>query len=151
MPTHAFALPEGVDPAALLSFLGERFDIVADPPSSVTYTVVDTADRRLGAEGLDLALEADRAGNVLVLHDGAGSPPVRGSAGRHRRWLTGHLPKGPLRDRLGPIIDMRALLPLARVQVDVQALRVLNPDAKTVVRLRLSTHAALDAGPEPRP
>ena len=151
VPTHAFALPEGVDPAALLSFLGDRFDIVADPASSVTYTVVDTADRRLGAEGLDLALEADRAGNVLVLHDGAGSPPVRGSAGRHRRWLAGHLPKGPFRDRLGPVIDMRALLPLARVQVDVQALRVLNADAKTVVRLRLATHAALDAGPEPRP
>jgi CHAD domain-containing protein len=151
VPTHAFALPEGVDPGALLSYLGERFDVAADPPTSLTYTVVDTADRRLGAAGLDLALEGGRAGNVLVLRDGARTAAVTGPAGRRRRWLAGHLPKGPLRDRLGPVIEMRALLPLARVQVDVQALRVLNADAKTVVRMRLSTHAALDAGPEPRP
>ncbi len=151
VPTHDFALPEGVDPGALLSFLGERIDVVADPPTSLTFTVVDTADRRLGREGLELALEGGRTGNVLVLRDGAGSPPVTAGAGRHRRWLVGHLPKGALRDRLGPVIEMRALLPLARVQVDVQSLRVLNSDAKTVVRLRLATHAALDAGPEPRP
>jgi CHAD domain-containing protein len=151
VPTHAFALPEGVDSGALLSYLGEHFEVAADPPTSVTYTVVDTADRRLGAAGLDLALEGGRTGNVLVLRDRAGSPAVTGPAGRHRRWLVGHLPRGPLRDRLGPVIEMRALLPLARVQVDVQSLRVLNADAKTVVRMRLATHAALDTGPEPRP
>ena len=151
VPTHTFALPDGVDPAALVSFLATRFDVVSESPASVTYTVLDTADRRLGAEGLDLALETGRGEATLALRDGAGSPPATGRAGRHRRWLARDLPAGPVRDRLVPVIEMRALLPLARVQADVQTLRVRNRDAKTVVRLRLTTHAALDVGPEPVP
>ena len=47
---------------------------------------------------------------------------------------------------------MRALLPLAwQVRADVRCLNVRNEDAKTVVRLRVATHAALDAeGARPR-
>ena len=149
-PSHMFALPDGVDPPALTSFLDTRLDVVADPPTTVSYTVLDTADRRLRGEGLDLALESHRGEAMLALH-GAGTAPVLGRAGRHRRWMSRDLPAGPLRDRLAPIIEMRALLPLARVQADVQGLAVRNRDAKTVVRLRLTRPAALDAGPEPVP
>lgn len=151
VPTTAFALPEGVDPPALVSFLGERFDVVADAPVSRTYTVLDTADRRLRGAGLDLALEGGRGGPTLQLRAQAGAAPVSARVRHRRRWLAGDLPAGPLRDRLAPVIEMRALLPLARVRVDEQPLRVRNRDLKTVVRLRLATHAALDTGGEPVP
>jgi CHAD domain-containing protein len=151
VPTHAFTLPDGVDPQALVSFLGERFDLVADPSSSVTFTVLDTADRRLRDAGVDLALEGGGAGAGLVLRGAAGTPQLTAPAGRHRRWLVGDLPSGALRDHLAPIIEMRALLPLARVRADVQALRVRNADRKTVVRLRLPSHAALDTSGAPTP
>lgn len=151
VPSHAFALPDGIDPPALLAFLGTRVDVVADPPATQTYTVLDTADRRVRDAGLELAIEAHRGEAMLALRDGMGAPPVLGRAGRHRRWLARDLPIGPLRERLAPVIEMRALLPLARVQADVQLLSVRNSDAKTVVRLRLTRHAALDACPEPVP
>lgn len=47
------------------------------------------------------------------------------------------LPMGPVRDRLEPVLEMRALRPLARVQVASTTLRVLNSDDKTVLRLEL--------------
>jgi CHAD domain-containing protein len=151
VPSYAFALPDGVDPPALVSFLAERFDIAADSTASLAFTVLDTADRRLRAAGADVALQRDRGGASLVLREQAGAAALTADAGRRKRWLVDDLPAGPLRERLAPVIEMRALLPLARVQVDVESLRVRNTDLKTVVRLRLATHAALDTDGDPAP
>lgn len=147
VPSYSFALPEGVDAATLVSFLGERVDLTTGAATGLSFTVLDTADRRLRAAGVDLVLaQRGRAGPALELRAGPGASPltVDPVAGRRDRWLVGDLPGGPLRDRLAPVIEMRALLPLARVRADVQPLQVRNGDAKTVVRLRLATHAALD-------
>jgi len=143
VPSYAFALPDGVDPPALVSFLGTRFDVVSEAAEPLTVTVVDTADRRLREAGVDLSLHGSRAAATLVMREQAGSAPLTAPAGRHRRWLVEDLPDGPLRDHLAPIVEMRALLPLARVRAEVQPLQVRNSDRKTVVRLRLTTHAAL--------
>ncbi|HET6953339.1 MAG TPA: CHAD domain-containing protein [Acidimicrobiales bacterium] len=151
VPSHSFALPEGVDPPALVSFLGDRFDVAADRATSLTYTVVDTADRRVRAAGAELRAEPSRRGVTFTLHEQAGAAPLTADVARRRRWLVDDLPAGPLRDHLAPEIEMRALLPLARVRVDVQSLQVRNSDEKTVVRLRLATHAALDTGGDPAP
>lgn len=151
VPSYAFALPDGVEPAALVAFLAERFDVVPDSTESLTYTVLDTADRRLGAAGAEAALHNGRSGATLVVSDGGGTAPQTVPAGRRKRWLVTDLPEGPVRDRLAPVLEMRALLPLARVRVDAQALRVRNRDEKTVVRMRLATHAALDTGGQPVP
>ena len=144
VPSHAFALPDGVDPPALVSFLADRFDIAAGAPTTLGFTVLDTADRRLRDAGVELRLQRGRAGSTLVLIEPGGAAPLTADAGRRTRWLAGDLPAGPLRDHLAPLIEMRALLPMARVQADVQPLQVRNADLKTVVRLRLATQAALD-------
>jgi len=151
VPSYSFALPDGVDPPALVAFLAERFDIAAAASAPVTFTVVDTADRRLRAAGAELTLHGGRAGSTLVLREQPGGAPLSAEAGRRRHWLVEQLPTGPLRDRLAPIVEVRALLPLARVQVEAQSLQVRNDDLKTVVRLRLATHAALDTGGDPAP
>jgi CHAD domain-containing protein len=149
VPVHSYALPEGVDPPALLSFLGDRFDVEPAPAAPVTFVVVDTADRRVRDAGLDLALEGGRD-STLVLRSHSGAPTVTAPAGKAKRWMARDLP-GPLRDHLDPVIEMRALLPLARVRADVRTLHVRNADLKTVVRLRIATHAALDAEGTPAP
>ena len=45
VPSYSFALPEGVDPPTLVSFLAERFDIVAEPgrPSPTPWSTPPTA------------------------------------------------------------------------------------------------------------
>lgn len=151
VPTSTFALPAGLDPSAVVALLDDRFDLELDPAATVRSTVVDTADRRLGAQGLELTLEGGRAAPTLVLRDGAGSPPVTAPVVPRRRWMAGDLPPGPLHDRVAPVVGVRALLPLAALRADVRSLRVRNGDGKTVVRLRLTAHATLDDGDRPVP
>jgi CHAD domain-containing protein len=158
VPTHAFALTDGADAQGIVALLSTRFDIVADPPTAVTFAVLDTADRRLRAAGVDLALESRRSGPVMVLRGPAGGALLTAALGapggrrsRRTRWLAGDLPAGPLRDHVAPLIEVRALQPLARVRAELQTLRVRNADEKTVVRLRLALPAAVDTGGEPVP
>ena len=148
VPVHS-ALPDGVDPPALLSFLAERFDVESGPTAPVTFVVVDTADRRVRRRPGPGARRdpGHRTGPALAAWHPAGHRP-----GRPEPAVDGRRPPGgPLRDQIAPVIEMRALLPLARVRADVRSLNVRNEDAKTVVRLRVATHAALDAEGAPAP
>ena len=145
VPAYAFALPDGVDPPALVSFLAERFDLATDDrrPRSASRS----STRRTGACGRRTS-SSDCSENAAAPRWSCtrrpGAAPVTAEAGRRSRWLADDLPPGALRDHLAPLIEMRALLPLARVQVELQPLQVRNADLKTVVRLRLATQAALD-------
>ena len=60
------------------------------------------------------------------------------------------LPAGPLRDRLAPVLEERALLPVARVRSRTVPAAVLNADEKTVVRLALEQPAVGDSALPPR-
>jgi CHAD domain-containing protein len=143
--TVSFALPDGVEPADLLAYVDKRFPVLAQPAATRAYTVVDTADRRLRSAGVDLELETGRGGARLVARDHEGRAPTTVALRRSRRdrVLVDDLPPGPLHDRLAPIVEMRALLPLADVRVETQQVQVLNADDKTVVRLTLATPAVL--------
>jgi CHAD domain-containing protein len=147
VPTVSYALPEGVDPAGLLAYLDKRFSVVVEPGAKRSYTVLDTADRRLRAAGVDLDLETARGRPRLVLREpGAGPPRVADVRPRRSRYLLRDLPAGALRERLAPIVENRALLPLADVEVGAQLVRVLNGDQKTVARVSVATPAALVGG-----
>jgi CHAD domain-containing protein len=89
----------------------------------------DTFDRRLSAAGLTLWHEAGH----LVL--GACRQPMRRPG---KPVLLPEIPPGSLRDAVGPVIEMRALLPLARVRSHEHALEVLDGEEKIVVRLALT-------------
>ena len=101
---------------------------------------LDTFDWRLYRAGLTLELATSRGAAELTLtgRDGAvvAAQPA-GTAGSRPRWpaLLGALPVGPLRERLRPVVGVRALLPVARAASAVHELRVLNSDDKTVARV----------------
>jgi CHAD domain-containing protein len=138
-------------PDQLLKLPGSTF-AAAEPSRSATLRRLwlDTFDWRLYRSGLTLE-QVSRGGAVdLVLtgRDGqviaADHPGPRSSGGRKdgaRRsrpaWpgLLDTLPLGPLRDHLGPVVGVRALLPVARAVSVVREIRVLNPDDKTIARL----------------
>jgi CHAD domain-containing protein len=143
-PARSYVLPDGVDASGLVTFLGDHLDVVSDRPATVVATVVDTADRRLRDAGLELQLEAAGTGGArLVLHEQPGRPSLTAEVARARRHLVDDLPPGALRDLLAPVVEMRALLPLARLRVETLPLRVRNRDEKTVVRLAVATPWAL--------
>ena len=163
----------GTDPDQVLRLPGSAF-AVADTTRSVTLRRLwlDTFDWRLYRSGLtleqvsrgraaDLVLTG-RDGTVIaadhvVRQHGGGRDGRNGRDGRGSRarpaWpgLLDALPLGPLRDHLGPVVGVRALLPVARAVSVMHEMRALNADHKTVARVtvdRMSvTHPAAGAVP----
>lgn len=128
----SFLLPEGLNLAALREALAPGLDVRADPATSQDRAYYDTFDGLLHAAGHALAHESGR----LLLCDQAGDVQVVAESGRvGPRVFAQELPEGPLRDRVAPLIDVRALLPTVRVRVRRRALHVLDSEQKTVVRL----------------
>ena len=109
MTTKTFTHPDlGADGlTALLAKAG--FDV--GPPAAVRRTVLDTFDGRLHGAGLQLEVREVK-GRELVLADR--STTARAAVSAVPSWAA-DLPDGPLRARLAPILDIRALLPLLTV------------------------------------
>ena len=140
-----FVLDGGPEPDSDLPLTLLRFTWAnGDRPRTVRRTWLDTFDWRLYRSGLTLELTAGgpglltltgRDGEVIaVLAEGASGDPVS-----RIRWPAGlgALPAGPLRDRLDPVVGIRALLPVARAASRVREQRVLNSDDKTVARITI--------------
>lgn len=127
-----YVLPEGVAPGTVRSALEERFALEPGRRGVVDRTYFDTFDGLVRAAEMTLAWEDDR----LVLADGDG----RELATLERRSATEpvrttDLAAGALRDRLAPVLDVRAATPLVSVRVRTQTLRVLDDERKTVARI----------------
>ena len=79
-----------------------------------------------GGRGVELSWRKRK--NGLLLHRAKlDSPP----------GFIQDLPNGAFRDNLAPVLEMRKLLPLVRIESSQQMLRVLGDEDKTVVRLEL--------------
>ncbi len=133
----------GSDPDEVLRLPGSAFAL-SDGTRSITVRRLwlDTFDWRLYRSGLALEQVSSRGGTQLVLTGRDGTVITAEQIGRPRpggrvTWPArlDALPLGPLRDHLGPVAGVRALLPVARAVSAVRDRRVLNSDDKTVARL----------------
>jgi CHAD domain-containing protein len=107
-----FLHPElGVEP--VVAALAQQ-GFVAGPALSLRRTLLDTFDGRLHGAGLRLELrEASSPPQALVL---AGAGPASAPVAVTRPPRFGpDLPQGPLRARLAPVLEVRALLPVVSV------------------------------------
>ena len=113
---------------------------VSGPARSVSLRRLwlDTFDWRLYRSGLTLEQISSRGATDLVLsgRDGTVLAADHGGSGP-LKWpgKLDVLPMGPLRDHLGPVVGVRALLPVARAVSSLREHRVLNSDEKTIARI----------------
>ena len=148
MPVHAsqYLVPEGIGLDAAVAQLAARLDVASGPAEPVERTFYDTFDGRLHAAGLVLI----GAGGRLAAAAGPSYTEVAAALGRPAdRIFAGELAGERLREVVAPLVDVRALVPIARVRGRARWLRVLNDDAKTVVRLVVETAAAVVGGGGP--
>ena len=127
------------EPGEFLSLPGSAFAISEAVRSvSLRRLWLDTFDWRLYRSGLTLEQISRRGTTDLVLtgRDGAILAADHGGSGP-LKWpgQLEVLPLGPLRDHLGPVVGVRALLPVARAVSSVRESRVLNSDEKTIARI----------------
>ncbi|HWH94050.1 MAG TPA: CHAD domain-containing protein [Baekduia sp.] len=121
--------------------------LVIGAATSVERTYYDTFDGRLHADGLTLLWQD---GGLVLLDDAHRERATQPFDESRDRLLPATWPPGPLRDAVLPLVDVRALLAVARVTGRARTGRVLNDDDKTVVRLALEAPALRIDGPSSR-
>src|SRR5215218_2050283 len=132
-PAVELLLPDSLDADAALELLASRLELQVAPRRAVDRHFLDSFDGRLRATGL----RAEAHNGRLSVHE-PGAPVRRVEvAPRVRHVAAGELPPGVVRDRLAGVLGARALLRGVRVRSSVQAMSVVDGDAKTVVRLSL--------------
>src|SRR4051794_29120232 len=132
--THLLPEGSGIDDAR--AKLAAHLSVRPGPTTRTTTTFYDTFDGRLYSEGVTLI----GAGGRLALLDRATGEELASADGRAAARMFDHDLPEPLRERLAPAIEMRALLPVARVRSQKHLLAVLNGDQKTVVRMAIEIH-----------
>jgi CHAD domain-containing protein len=138
---HDFVLAyDGRPPADVVrAALAPRFTAVPDGrPRTVRLTWLDTFDWRLHQAGLTLELSAGSRVSDYTLTANDGEQLTARARGLRWPALADALPPGPLRARLRPVTEMRALMPTARASATVRQLRVLNADEKTIAWLTVT-------------
>jgi CHAD domain-containing protein len=122
---------------------GNHAGVVGEPASTVRRTWFDTFDWRLHRAGFALQrIERSRATGALRLALATGddvltvaAPPQAQTAARVAYPLDTVVPAGPMRGLLEPVVEMRALQPVATQRFAVRSYRILNDDEKTVARV----------------
>jgi CHAD domain-containing protein len=137
-----FLIPGDLSLDAARAALSTRLRLEAGAVASIDRTFYDTADGRLHASRLRLV----RENGTLAILDASREVARAALAAGPSRIFEGDLPAGRLHDLLAPIIEMRALTPVARVRSRLLPLRVVDDEAKTVVRLTLEEPAVVLAG-----
>jgi CHAD domain-containing protein len=115
-------------------------------PRTVRLTWLDTFDWRLHQAGLTLQHIAGPRVSDYTLTANDGEQLTASAKGLRWPALAGALPPGPLRARLQPVTEVRALVPTARASATVRQLRVLNADDKTIAWLTVTDMSL--AGPD---
>jgi CHAD domain-containing protein len=122
---------------------GKHAGVIAERASTVRRTWFDTFDWRLHRAGFALQrIERSRATGALRLTQTTGgdvltvaAPPQGQTVARVAYPLDAVVPAGPMRSLLEPVVEMRALQPVATQRFVVRTYRLLNDDDKTVARV----------------
>lgn len=143
MTDHNYILPEPNTRAALVKELGNRFDGIRETSAADSFEVLDTFDWRLFKAGWLMLRSAD-AYRIIDIHTGQ---PIDTLAleSKKRPSFAWDFPESDMADALGPVMEMRALMPLGRINRQSVEHELLNSDEKIVARLTLETYR-LDTG-----
>lgn len=137
-----FLSAEGATPGLVGEALGEQLEVADGSVRESDRTYYDTFDSLLRDAGLSAAHED---GELALIERDTGEVRVKLRVAQPRdRVFAGELSPGPLRDELAGVIDVRALLPLARVHARQRTLSVLDSERKTVARMTLEQPSVVD-------
>jgi CHAD domain-containing protein len=135
----------GGDAGQVYAALASAYDVRALPATRSRWVCLDTADWRLHRAGFVLRDTRVGSRGQLVLSANGAQPltaPNR-AAGWPRRLEA--LPGSALRDRLAPVVGVRALLPRAEVDVHTVAMELRDELGKIRVRIRVEQHNLVTA------
>jgi CHAD domain-containing protein len=126
-----FSLPDGHDEKQFMRQLADQYTLKKEPAVAERFTIYDTFDWRLFNKSLIL----HSYGNKLFLRELTKSEISYSVEFSRVPVFIWDFPDGELKEKLTPIIKVRALIPLVEFHSRVTPYRIFNRDEKTVARL----------------
>jgi len=126
-----FNLPDGLYEKQFIRQLADQYTIIKEPAVAERFSIYDTFDWRLFNKSLIL----HSSGNKLFLRKLTKGEILHSVEFSKAPVFIWDFPDGELKDKLAPIIKMRALIQLVEFHSRVTPYRIFNPDEKTVARL----------------
>jgi len=147
VPDIQFDLQDAANTDLFVNLLSAQYQVKNEAETALSRTYLDSFDWRLYQSDTVLYSKADGRKKALVCHapNSAGSGDLLATAGRIPKFPA-DLPEGPLRDKLSPLLEMRALLPQVEVKGRVSLFRVLDEEEKTVLRFSIELLASRSPG-----
>ena len=124
---------------------GAGFEV--GPFRPVRRTLLDTFDGRLHAAGIRLEVREAGSAMTMVVRDRISPPAEAQVAGVPS--TAGDLPTGPLRSRLAPLLELRALLPTVGLDSSEAMASRRNDAQKVVATVVVHDRPALASGDAP--
>ncbi len=135
-----FRLDGPAHAASVVEWLTSDVGFTASEPLRERRLICDTFDWRLYRAGVLLSERVDAVGAALEWSRLSDELPLRSFDGATMPRFAADLPAGPFRDRLAAIIEVRALLPLARLRSRCTTLTLKNATGKTVLGAVVEEH-----------
>lgn len=132
---HLYELSDITMWEKLANQLRDDFAIIIEPEKRTGQHYYDTFDWRLYGKKLALVY----INNQLVLKQVDTEFVQRRQEIKTMPVFREDFPEGSLKQRIAPILDIRALMLQTEIHSHNQVVRILNEDEKTVVRLNLQT------------
>ncbi len=139
------------DPRQVLAVLSTRYTVAAEAAEVAQWTYLDTADWRLHRAGMSLRDSRKGPAAELVLSTRSGDQVAVASRAWSWPRRADTLPTSKIRDQLAEAVGVRALLPMAQVQVRSIPLRLTDDLDKTRVRIRVDQQRLVGSGDQPLP
>lgn len=139
-----FRVREGTDAARMLAGLEQRARLVREPTRHIERVVYETFDWRFLAA--DSVLEHRRSGeeSLLVWRSISTGEVLGQVAVDDIPRFVWHLPYSPVVDRLSRVTDVRAIVALVTLDSEIELLRLVDDDGKTLARLTLDRATVRD-------
>lgn len=131
---------------AVVAWIQSRFSAQLSESGTLRHSYLDTFDWRVYAAGGVLELIEGKTGRRLLWRSLGGSEVYFNQPVDSVPRFAWDLPQGRLRERLGPILDVRALLAMVTTKGRMRRFQVLNEDEKTVLRMELREEQVLVPG-----
>lgn len=131
-PEDTWLVPDPLSPERLQAALAAAFRVQALPEYGAEVTYVDSFDWRLYQAGMLLHTH----GHSWTLYESSGKLTLlRGGPLCRRSCTLEAFPEGAMRSALAPVLGLRALLPLTRVDLRGRQLHLCNEAGDIMLRL----------------
>jgi hypothetical protein len=135
-----FDFPASLTAEKFIAQLGNKAcaQLVSRHYSLKTY--YDSFDWRLYTNGLTCEFNRSKTASRLVLRNLANGLIIASTEIKEVPAFSQQFQSAQIRRILGPLLEMRALLPVSTLDYEVYYLNIVNNDEKTVLRLVLEEH-----------